>query len=180
MKSLQLIRPHLLVLIGLPGSGKSYFGSKFAETFGAPYIDLHEIENIAPDASAIADLLLREIMKTRQTILLEGRGDTKTDRVNLKRTAREHGYESLFIWVQTDTTTCRKRARKNRLDDDTFDRHARRFSPPASNEDYLVISGKHTYASQAKTVLKRLALAKTPGLTPETRPETPVRRRLTL
>ena len=37
-----------------------------------------------------------------------------------------------------------------------FDQLAETFQPLAATEKYMVISGKHTYASQARNVLKKL------------------------
>ena len=37
-----------------------------------------------------------------------------------------------------------------------YEQLAKRFSPPSSNEASIVISGKHTYATQARMVLKKL------------------------
>jgi len=67
MKSLHLSRPHAIMMVGLPGSGKSFFASQFAATFDTPYIDFGAIADITSDgekASEIALLCLGEIAKT--------------------------------------------------------------------------------------------------------------------
>ncbi|MEO7904367.1 MAG: hypothetical protein ABIR91_01085, partial [Candidatus Saccharimonadales bacterium] len=42
-----------------------------------------------------------------------------------------------------------------------YDRVVKRFNAPLPTETFIVISGKHTYASQAKVVLKRLSTPRT-------------------
>jgi len=38
MKPLSLSKPHVIVTVGIPGSGKSFFAEHFAATFKAPLI----------------------------------------------------------------------------------------------------------------------------------------------
>lgn len=166
MKSLSLAKPHMIIMAGIPGSGKSFFADKFAETFGAPFVShdrIAAIVDIPPEI--IAKLLYAEIdelLKTRQSFIVDGAATTRTERGELAKKARAGGYETLTIWVQTDPATARDRAiRKARQQDiqltpDDHDRRAKRFTPPHAGEKPVVISGKHTYASQAKVVLKRL------------------------
>ncbi|HEX6416483.1 MAG TPA: AAA family ATPase [Candidatus Saccharimonadales bacterium] len=168
MKSLSLTKPHLIVVVGVPGSGKTFFAQKFADTFSAPYINTEKITELsAGDSAATKNLLnycLDELLKTRQSIIIEGTGDTRTERADLARKARAAGYETLITWVQTDPTTAKSRSTRrsssktNRIySPEEYDRLAKRFTAPNTGEKPLVISGKHTYATQAKVVLKRLS-----------------------
>lgn len=166
MKNLQLSKPHLLVVVGVPGAGKSFFANKFAETFSAPYLDQGNLARIISEdqATVVADLVLDQLVRTKQTILLEGWGSTRTERQSIAAYARKHGYEPLFVWVQTDPETAKRRSTKGMrgqnadhlLSEEQFDKAFKRFTLLGSSEKYMVISGKHTYASQAKIVLKKL------------------------
>jgi predicted kinase len=160
MKSLQLTKPHLIVVVGVPGSGKTFFAEQFAETFSAPYInyaDLHTILHDSKIADEVAEYTLDQIFRTKQTLLIEGRGNAKVERQTIAAQAKKHGYEPLFIWVQTEPVTAKSRALKQSRSSDEFDQLTKKFTPLAATEKYVVISGKHTYASQAKVVLKKLA-----------------------
>jgi predicted kinase len=165
MKSLQLSRPHVLMMVGIPGSGKSSFAEKFAETFGAPRISFDVIRSLTLDAPAARSLMtgqLQELLKTRQTLIVDGATETRTERQDIVRTARAAGYEPLIIWVQTDPSTAKSRALKQShtgsvSTPDAFDQAFRRFTPPNATEKSVVISGKHTYATQTKVVLKKLS-----------------------
>ena len=160
MKSLSLTKPHLIIMVGLPGSGKSFFAEKFAETFHVPYICQHKIEELSTkNGEALAKLQLAELLKTNQPILFEGATGSRPERVALFKAARMAGYEPLIIWVQVDQFTAQDRsiAAKKTTSPEEFNQHSKHFTPPSSVEKPLVISGKHTYASQAKVVLKKLS-----------------------
>ena len=161
MKSLSLAKPHLIIMVGLPGSGKSFFADKFAETFHAPYVSLQKISGLtSKNDVAIAQLQLDELLKTSQSIIFEGASSTKTERAALAKKARAAGYEPLLVWVQVDPFTAKDRSTsiKNApLSVEEFERASKRFTPPSSLEKPLVISGKHTYASQVKVILKKLS-----------------------
>ena len=167
MKSLSLTKPHLIVMVGVPGSGKSFFAEKFAETFHAPYVSLEKIAVYIPEdpeaSDAVISYQLDELLKTGQPVLLEASTDTRVARLELAKKARANGYDTLLVWVQTDPATARSRATRplknstNRIfTPEDYDRAVKRFTPPSGAEKAVVISGKHTYATQAKVVLKRL------------------------
>ena len=158
MKSLSLSTPHIIATVGMPGSGKTHFAEQFAETFSAPLISHHRLQDISNDETMINQTmpkLLQEVMKTKQTVVFEGATDRRVERAELARLAREGGYKILFVWVQTDQNTARGRALKQ-MSDESYDRLAKRFSEPHKSENYVVISGRHTYSTQAKTILKKL------------------------
>lgn len=161
MKSLSLAKPHVIIMVGLPGSGKSFFAEKFAETFHTPLVSEQKMSQFTQENLAeLADLQLTELLKTKQTIIFEGTSSMRTDRIALAKKAREAGYESLLVWVQVDPATAKDRStgtRQATLSPEQFDALTKKFTPPSSTEKPLVISGKHTYASQAKVVLKKLS-----------------------
>ena len=179
MESLHLSRPHAIMMVGLPGSGKSFFASQFSDTFNMPYIDTLAIEKLSRDGAAAGEmigLVLGEIVKTKQSFIFEGNSDSRIHRTEFARWARAKGYEPLLIWVQTDPRTSLKRTLKNAsMDKVGFEQVVRGFSAPHADEKPLVISGRHTYASQARVVLAYLGKQSRPStpavLTP--RPITP-------
>lgn len=189
-------KPLLLVTVGLPGSGKSFFARRFADTFGAPLISFDEIrdglfeqQSYSNDedyiVARVAGLQLRELIKTKKTIVIDGGHNPKVSREELSRVARTAGYTTLVIWIQADERIAKSRAMKRRQnkDDDQFNRSltdeefttlSRRFTAPNERESYVVVSGHHTYPTQAKVVLKRLAKPHEPAKsTPPERPWTP-------
>lgn len=183
MKSLSLNQPHIIIMVGVPGAGKTFFAEKFAETFNAPYLSLEKIIPFTTtdhDASVLMQQQLTELLKTRRTFIIEGDTDTRTERDKLTRKAKAAGYESLVVWVQTDPATAKSRSiretkdKVNRtLTPDEYDRIVKRFTAPNAIERPTVVSGKHTYATQAKIVLKKLTAATRPEISTHDRP--PVR-----
>lgn len=171
MKSLSLSRPHLLVTVGIPGSGKSHFAERFAATFQAPYVHYDTIMDVASHSSVTSDAyagyMLRELFKTGHSIVFDGPSASVAERAALRDLASSAGYACLFIWAQTDETTAKARFIKaNRkvgrhITSSEYAALARAFIAPTPKEGtVVVISGKHTYATQAKAVLKNLTAAK--------------------
>lgn len=172
MKSLSLSKPRLIVMVGIPGSGKSFFAEHFAETFRAPIVSFHRLRHelfnyptFSKDEDEIigrvANYMLDEILRTGRTIVYEGRSSLRADRAFIAKKSHEAGYEPLFVWVQTEPETARKRATKLGTDKpalsvEQFETRLKQFSVPHRIEKTIVISGKHTYASQLRIVLKHL------------------------
>jgi predicted kinase len=164
----------VLIMVGIPGAGKTFFAEQFSKTFGAPIVSTHVIEDklkhlIDPNydddttAESISHLMLHEIFKTGGPIVYEGDTHTRVSRETISKLVRDAGYEPLLVWVQTDTATARKRATKKVrgktvMDTDDFMRSVKKFTPLNEAERGIVISGKHTYVSQLKILLKRISI----------------------
>lgn len=195
MKTLSQTTPHVLFMIGIPGAGKTYFAKKFSETFNAPFIEAEAVRAaFAPHPTysrdeqrgvdALVDLTLQQILKTKRTFLCEASLESRAARQRMAKLAKDNGFEPLFVWVQTEPATAEQRATKplrardektarTPLSKERYVHLLSAFTPPSDIEKPVVISGKHTYASQAKIVLKRLArtqestLARKPLAVPE-------------
>lgn len=176
MKTLSLAKPLIIILSGLPGSGKSFFAGQFSDMFGAPLVshdriryelftqpqfNSSELEII----SRLADYQMSELVKTKRSFVIDGGGNTLAERQNLHKLAIAHGYDTFLIWVQTDDATCRRRAMQRspkgadvqspNLTDSQWVEQAKRFVQPV-RERHMVISGKHAFSTQAKMVLRKL------------------------
>lgn len=166
-----LATPHLIIIVGIPGSGKTFFAEHFATTFNAPFVSVAAIvasldANLGQDSAVtISNYMLKELLKTGQTVVYDGIVDSRTMRAALAKIAKDKGYSPLLVWVQTESASAKVRATKPRKDapyltSEEFENALRRFTPPNASEKAVVISGKHTYPSQLKIVLKRLALGR--------------------
>lgn len=177
MKSLSLKRPLVIMMLGIPGSGKTFFASRFADMFGAPRVSVDRLRNLlfsTPAYSAgedkvlnaITKLEIEELLKTQKSFIVDGGVSARTYRSEIEKMARAKGYGTLVVWVQTDEPTSRQRAKKKQvkgdinasapMDEAVFQSRIKQVSPPLKTEKYVVISGKHTYATQAKVVLRKL------------------------
>lgn len=167
MKPLTPASPHAIIMVGIPGSGKSSFAEQFAETFKSPILNRIRLQKDLQldneQADLLAEIMLGEFLKTNKTLVIEGGTDTKDERIDLVKTLNKKGYQTLIVWVQTDTGEAMRRASKpypqgSGITEDDFDAIISQFESPSGKEKYVVISGKHTYTTQLKIVLKQLAM----------------------
>lgn len=180
MKSLSLSKPLLIMVVGIPGSGKSHFARQFAEVFNAPLVSFDEIRHLlfsdpqfSRDEETIIVRVMRlqilQLLKTNSTFLVDGGVNTRMARYALEKIASGGEYGFLTIWVQTDVDTAAyrstNRSKKRQGDslntsmsDAIFENHVTRINPPDAKENHIVISGKHTFAAQAKTVLRKIVV----------------------
>lgn len=156
---------HVVILVGIPGAGKSFFAEYFAKAFNAPLVNTDTIANeldIDEDSAVkVGNMLLGELFKTGRTLVYEGPTTTKQHRKDIAKRVISAGYQPLFVWVQTESSTAKSRvARKThsgkRLTGTEFEEALRAFQAPGDKEKCLVISGKHTFSSQLRVVLKHL------------------------
>jgi len=171
MKPLTPTTPHVIIMVGIPGAGKTTFAAHFAKTFQAPYINPLELGTRAElslkAAVKVTDVLFDELLKTNRTLIYEGPTSTKLQRLTLVKKVVQAGYKPLLVWVQTESIEAKRRATKKQktptmlISPAAFDAAIKRFQPPLAIERPIVISGKHTYATQVKAVLKNLASPRT-------------------
>ncbi len=162
MKSLQLNRPYLLILAGVPGSGRTTFGEQFAELFNAPYVNIKDFADLVSEVNLLPELgarIAEQYLKTGQTVLYEGLHGSRVEREKIAKLAEEAGYQPLILWFQVNQATANSRVVRKRKN--THENLAKvyanySFTEPNDQEAYVVVSGMHTYTSQAKTVLKRM------------------------
>ncbi len=164
--------------MGYPGSGKTFFSRQFAEQYGLPRIsedilryELFEKPQYSLDESDIINRIfkytLEEFLKSQQTIICDGLFLSKSDRLDLFKLAKQQGYRTLTVWLQTDIQTSALRAanRDRRNPDDkfsfnmnhsTFSNIKNKLQRPDEKEQSIVISGKHAFKSQSLSVLRRI------------------------
>ena len=166
MKPLTPATPHVIMMVGIPSAGKTTFAEHFARTFSAPYLNPRALSLRTGVAVGTAEkttmVFLEELLKTDRTLLYEGLTNTKAERAEVIKNAKKAGYKTLLVWVQTEPTEAKRRATSRKqanssMSIEVFKNALTRFQSPAESEHPVVISGRHTYATQLKTVLKNLA-----------------------
>ena len=163
--------PYLIVLMGIPGAGKTQFAQHFAKMFSAPFVNTRELQSIVPgiddvQAEALSLYLTDQIFRAQKTFIYEGPTYSYDHRVALAKRIKEAGFKPLLVWVQTESVEAKRRSLKSReYDSHQFASYVQAFQPPLESEKPVVISGKHTFTTQVKMVLKHLAS--------ETRPRRP-------
>lgn len=154
-------RPRALLVFGAPASGKTTFAEKFAKKFGLAYYNFADLMNEHDFSYDAILVILSEILKTGQTIVIEGCLDTEVNRAEMRNIIRKSGYEPALIWVQTDIATIRQRL-KTRYKSvakakEAYDKAVADMEAPADMEKPIILSGKHTFETQAKHVISGLA-----------------------
>lgn len=174
-------------MVGLPGAGKSFFASNFAETFHAPYISADIVRSCVTEqptysheedetVQAITSYTLNQLLKTQRTVVYDGVSSTRTERAELYKLCKTAGYNVLTVWVQTAPSIAKERATRKRKDYiplslDQYDAKERRFAEPSLSEPVVVVSGKHTFSTQLRAVLKRLVEPRAELAQQQTKPQ---------
>lgn len=178
MKQMQLTPPLLIITMGYPGAGKTFFARQFADQFELPRLsedviryELFEKPQFNDDEADIIERImhygLEQLLATKQTIVFEGMNLKLADRNKIYALAQKRGYRTLTIWVQTDIATAAKRAakrdRRNQDSRFSFDMEKHTFAylkdmleRPTDKEAAVIISGKHAFKSQSLTILKKV------------------------
>ena len=150
-----------LLIFGAPCSGKTTFAEKFAVKFGLAYYDLGELAEQYNFTREQLLAIVEQILKTGQTILIEGGIDTEKERTELRNTLRSKGYDPALIWVQTDVATIRNRLklryRSVTKAKSAYDAAVAVMEAPSEIEHPIILSGKHTFETQTKHILTGLA-----------------------
>ena len=172
-------KPVLILLYGFPGSGKTYFSRQFCEEIHAAHLEEDRIraelfenprfskqENFA--LNRIMDYMTGEFLSAGISVVYDMNAMRIANRRQLRENARKHKAEVLIVWFQVDADTAFMRNVKRdrrRLDDryaagydvENFKQLASHMQQPDVTENFIVVSGKHTYTSQRSTVIKKLA-----------------------
>lgn len=153
--------PRALLVFGAPASGKTTFAEKFAKKFGLASYDLNTLMEENGFTYEMIMVLVEQVLKTGQTILIEGAIDTEKERTEMRNLARKYGYEPALIWVQTDTNTIRQRLKAQYRSvskaKTAYDKAVAEMEAPTEIERPIILSGKHTFETQTKHVIAGLA-----------------------
>lgn len=149
-----------ILVFGAPCSGKTTFCEKFAKRFKAPYFDLGKLASRYGLDRKMLMVLVEQIAKTGQMLVIEGGLDTEANRNELRSVLRRAGYEPSLIWIQTDIGTIRTRLKFRTKSvakaKEAYDEGINRLEAPSDFEQPIVLSGKHTFETQLRHVLMQI------------------------
>jgi len=179
MDKVTTLSPTVIIVVGLPGSGKSFFATQYATSLGAPLVSEDKIrwtlfahhthndnENIV--VKQVANIVIAELLKTGKTFILDGGYNDRATRATLIAQAKKARYTVLTVVVQTDAPTAKQRSTKRlskkagdfykqSLTPQLFETQSKKYQPPLHiDKAVVVISGKHTYSTQARIVSKKI------------------------
>lgn len=155
------VKPRALLVFGAPCSGKTTFAEKFSKKFGLAHYNLDDLKSEHGFTNENILVIVEQILKTRQTIVVEGMLDTERDRMEVRNILRKNGYTPSLIWIQTDVATIRSRLKSKFKSVSKakkfYDTAVSEMEAPSDSEHAIILSGKHTFETQTKHVVTGLA-----------------------
>lgn len=178
MNKLTLSKPTLLLLYGYPGAGKTFFARQLCESVKAAHVHGDRIRSQLFDkprydsqenevVSHLMQYMTEEFLAVGVSVVYDANAMRRGERRQLRDMARRAKAQPVLIWVQIDVESAFlrgvKRDRRKAddkyampLDRSTFDRIIANMQNPDNTEDYIVISGKHTFHTQQSAVIRKL------------------------
>jgi predicted kinase len=163
------------MLYGYPGSGKTAFAKQLSEEIKYAHIDADRLLSEAvrgtrslsdKEIAYMMTYIANEFIKAGVGVILDLDLPRASDRHKIKLFAKKHKLTNMIIWLQIDVETAEHRAtNRNKQKSDgkfaqqytkqSFRQFVSRMQNP-TDEDTVVISGKHNFNSQKPTVIKKL------------------------
>lgn len=177
MSKIVLTKPVVIMLYGFPGAGKTYFATELSkalsaahvqgdriryELFESPKYDKQENEVV----THLMEYMTEEFLQAGVSVVFDTNAHRLVQRRTIRDIARKTKTTPLMIWLQIDHDSAfariSKRDRRKNNDKyaqpytrESFDKFIGTMQNP-KHEDYMVISGKHTFHTQLGAVMKKL------------------------
>ncbi len=165
------------MLYGFPGAGKTYVARQLADHIHAAHLqadrirdELFETPRYDKQEEGIVTHLLNymteEFLSAGISVLYDTNAMKAPQRRELRDMARRAKANFALIWLQIDPDSAyiRTTSRDKRKADDrhsrvydraSFDTYIKGMQNPLVTEDYIVVSGKHTFATQKNSIIKK-------------------------
>jgi predicted kinase len=177
MNKVELAKPVIVCLYGFPGAGKSYVARNLAQVLQLAHVNSERIRSELFDSAHydaqenaiinhLMDYMSEEFLNAGVSVIYDTNAMRGAQRRRLRELARKHKAEYMLIWLQIDQDSAffRTQNRDRRTSDDKYSLPSSRefFQNQLSGmqnpqgEDYLVISGKHTFTTQKSAIINRL------------------------
>ncbi|MBH2007938.1 ATP-binding protein [Candidatus Saccharibacteria bacterium] len=180
-------KPLLIVFLGFPGSGKTYFATKLARELSAVTLNsdalrlsmfksLDAIENIRQldnqrlyvDVFGAMDYASKQTLLTGHSVIYDAQQTKRENRINVERIAREVGAVSILVWIKTDKAVALKRGQEREERSDSLqyseekmrmliDRFDAVTDLPEQGENVIEINGEVSFDEQYKSFQKQLS-----------------------
>ncbi|MBP9853003.1 MAG: hypothetical protein QG629_743 [Patescibacteria group bacterium] len=178
MGKLTPTKPLLVMLYGMPGSGKTFFARQLTEHVKLAHVQSDRIRNelfqnptySKDENHIVASIMLymtEEFLKAGVSVIFDTNAMRIAQRRALRNLAVRSGAESLLLWLQIDPDSAYLRAsnRDKRKADDkyaqvmdipSFKQLLGGMQNPEIIEKVIVLSGKHVFNTQKNAVIRSL------------------------
>ncbi len=171
-----IAKPFILMMYGFPGVGKSAFAKQLAEELGVIHLQEDRVrvdlfgENNSPGAykgaKKVVNYIAQTFLKNGMSVVYDSSSMRASERKKVRELAHANKAHAVLVWLQTDPETAfDKAAKRDRrrseekysadYDEQTYREILSYMQNPEMNENYIVVSGKHTFSSQRSAVIKR-------------------------
>lgn len=177
MQKLSTTKPLFILLYGSPGSGKTNFARQLCEVLPCAHLqsdriraELFDRPTFSAEENEVVDnlneFMAEQFLQAGVSVILDENAGRAAKRMSLRNMARAKKAEPVLVWLQTDFESAYLRLqRRDRRKAD--DKYAASYSPELfkkalsrmqnpKNEDYVVVSGKHTFTTQRNTIMRHL------------------------
>lgn len=170
-------KPLFIMLYGYPGAGKTHVARQLSTSLNTAHLNADKIRGelfteprYDKEENQIVEHLMlymtEEFLHAGVSVIYDANVDRLSDRRALRNIARKAKANTLLVWLQIDAESAflRLNRRDRRKTDDkyakdydrkAFDKALARMQNP-KEEDYIVISGKHTFNTQRSAIIKKL------------------------
>ena len=171
-------QPLLVLLYGYPGAGKTYFSRQLCERMEAAHLqgdrirgELFEKPRYDKQENDVITQLMNymagEFLSAGLSVVYDANALRVGQRHVLRDLARRMHATPVLVWLQTDVegAFARSSHRDRRRADDkyaagfdraTFEKSIGHMQNPTPGEDYVVVSGKHTFNTQYSALMRKL------------------------
>lgn len=177
MTKVTAVKPLFITLYGYPGAGKTHVARQLANVLPAAHLhsdrvrrELFSKPRYDKDENAVVDHMMlymcEEFLRAGVSVIYDADMNRRATRRELRNLAHRSKANSLLVWIQIDAESAyaRLNRRDRRTSDDKFAQTYNRKSFDAvlahmqnpKEEDYIVISGKHTFNTQRSAIIKKL------------------------
>lgn len=178
MAKIALNKPVLIMMYGFPGAGKTYFARQLSDSLQAVHVsedrirgELFEKPRYDKEENEVVQHLTHymaeEFLNAGVSVIYDANLVRSQQRRQLRDLAKRAHVKPILLWFQVDHDTAFARIMKRdkrRADDkharpfdrSGFDAYITSMQNPGRDEDFVVLSGKHSFLMQRSTLVRRL------------------------
>lgn len=168
----------LFIMMGLPGSGKSYFASNLSKEIKAIWLNSDAIRSAMykkPDevvdpvyrydaVFGAMDYFASKLLKQGLDVIYDANNSTRNMRDALRALAKENAPTTIVVQLKVSADIAKERSKSREVNehqrtmtDEKFEKHQNKIEIPGKDELFIDIDGTVDFNEQYKSFSKQLA-----------------------